>query len=49
VKGRPLIPVHAGPPALQLDASLADMTRRYGPGAARLARIGLEYDPPSRR
>ena len=48
VKGRPLVPVHAGPPALQVDASLADMTRRYGPGAARMARIGLEYDPPGR-
>jgi transcriptional regulator GlxA family with amidase domain len=48
VKGRFAIPVHVGPPALQLDASLADMTRRYGPGAARLARIGLEYDPPAR-
>lgn len=48
VKGRPLVPVHAGPPALQVDASLADLDRRYGPGAARMARIGLEYDPPGR-
>jgi putative intracellular protease/amidase len=47
-EGRATIPVHAGPPALQLDASLADMARRYGPGAARMARIGLEYDPPVR-
>jgi transcriptional regulator GlxA family with amidase domain len=48
VKGRPLIPVRAGPPALQLDSSLVDISLRYGPGAARLARIGLEYDPPAR-
>lgn len=48
VSGRLAIPVSAGPPALQLDASLADIARRYGPGAARLARIGLEYDRPKR-
>jgi transcriptional regulator GlxA family with amidase domain len=48
VKGRFTIPVHAGPPAHQLDVTLADMTRRYGPGAARMARIGLEYDPPAK-
>lgn len=48
VKGNPTIPVHTGPPGFQLDATLADMTRRYGPGASRMARIGLEYDPPVR-
>jgi hypothetical protein len=41
--GRPLA---AGP---QLDAVLADMGRRYGSGAVRLAKIGLEYDPPAQR
>jgi transcriptional regulator GlxA family with amidase domain len=49
VKGRPLIPVRAGPPALQLESSLVDIGLRYGPGAARLARVGLEYDPPARQ
>jgi transcriptional regulator GlxA family with amidase domain len=48
VKGRATIPAHAGPPAQQIDATLADMTHRYGPAAARMARIGLEYDPPAR-
>lgn len=39
-------PIAAGP---QLDAAIADMGRRYGSGAVRLAKIGLEYDPPARR
>lgn len=42
--GRMVIAAHAGPPAQQLDASLADLNRRYGPATARLARLGLEYD-----
>lgn len=37
-----------GPPAPQLDAALSDIRKRYGEGAARLARIGLEYDAPGR-
>jgi transcriptional regulator GlxA family with amidase domain len=39
-------PMAAGP---QLDATLAEMGRRYGSGEVRLAKIGLEYDPPARR
>ncbi len=46
VPGRFVIPQRAGPAAPQLDASLADLSTRYGPGAAHLARMGLEYDPP---
>jgi len=37
-------PMAAGP---QLDAAIADMGRRYGRGAVRLAKIALEYDPPA--
>ena len=40
------LPDHAGPAAPQLDAALVDVARRYGPAAARLARLGLEYDGP---
>lgn len=43
IPGRPMA---AGP---QLDATIADMGRRYGSGAVRLAKIGLEYDPPTQR
>jgi hypothetical protein len=39
-------PMAAGP---QLDAAIIDMGRRYGSGAVRLAKIGLEYDPPRQR
>jgi transcriptional regulator GlxA family with amidase domain len=42
--GRRVIPAHAGPAAEQLDASLADLGRSYGPATVRLARMGLEYD-----
>ncbi len=44
--GRPMPgrPLAAG---LQLDAAIADMGRRYGSGAVRLATIGLEYAPPA--
>ena len=41
-KGGHVLALKAGPPAPQLDAALADIRRRYGEGAARLARIGLE-------
>lgn len=44
--GRYLMPVQPGPPGAQIDANLAAMGRRYGPEAARLAKLGLEYDPP---
>ncbi len=47
-KGGHVLALKAGPPAPQLDAALADIRRRYGEGAARLARIGLEYDAPGR-
>lgn len=38
-----------GPAVTQLDEALAQMGRRYGPVAVRLATIGLEYDPPTSR
>ncbi|MDO8378003.1 DJ-1/PfpI family protein [Phenylobacterium sp.] len=44
--GRYVLPVQSGPAAAQIDGNLAAMGRRYGPQAARLARLGLEYDPP---
>ena len=44
--GRFVLPAPAGPPAAQIDASLAAMGKRYGPRVARLAQLGLEYDPP---
>ncbi|CAN5797191.1 DJ-1/PfpI family protein [soil metagenome] len=44
--GRYLMPVQPGPPGAQIDANLAAMGERYGPEAARLAKLGLEYDPP---
>ena len=34
------------PPAVQLDEALAEMGQRYGPGATRLATLGMEYDSP---
>jgi hypothetical protein len=46
--GRYVIPGSAGPAAPQLDTALAEMGRRYGPAAVRLALLGLEYDPPRR-
>lgn len=46
--GRYQIPGDAGPAAPQLDQALAAMGRRYGPFAVRLARLGLEYDPPAK-
>lgn len=47
-KGGRVLATRAGPPAPQLDAALSDIRKRYGEGAARLARIGLEYDAPGR-
>lgn len=44
--GRYVLPVQPGPPAAQVGANLAAMGKRYGPEAARLAKLGLEYDPP---
>lgn len=44
-RGGHIMPAASGPPATQLDATLIDMRRRYGAGAERLARLGLEYDP----
>jgi transcriptional regulator GlxA family with amidase domain len=49
VSGRFVIPQRPDPAAPQLDAALTDLAGRYGEGAARLARMGLEYDPPARR
>ena len=45
--GRYILPSHPTP-AAEIDGSLAAMTKRYGPRAARLAKLGLEYDPPRR-
>ncbi len=41
-----IMPVTSGPAATQLDATLVDMRNRYGAGVERIARLGLEYDPP---
>ena len=43
-RGAFIIPATTGPAAMQLEATLADMRRRYGAGAERIARLGLEYD-----
>lgn len=45
--GRYIIQGNAGPAAPQLDAAIAEMGKRYGPVAIRLATIGLEYTPLS--
>jgi len=45
-QGRFVLPTRAGPPAPQLDAAIRDVTQRYGPQAARFARLGLEYGAP---
>ncbi|HEX5379139.1 MAG TPA: DJ-1/PfpI family protein [Phenylobacterium sp.] len=47
--GGRLMPERPGSAAAQLDAAIVDMGRRYGPAAVRLAKIGLEYDPPGQR
>jgi putative intracellular protease/amidase len=46
-RGRYVIPGGPGAALPQLDATIAEMGRRYGPVAVRLATIGLEYDPPA--
>lgn len=51
--GRPkagsyVIPASAAPAVVQLDEAFAGMSQRYGPQAARLARIGMEYDSEKR-
>lgn len=48
--GRYVIPTRPGSAAAQLDATLGDMGRRYGPLSVRLAKLGMEYDgagPPT--
>lgn len=44
-----IVPSRTVAAGLQVDTVLADMGRRYGPGAVRLAKIGLEYDPLAKR
>jgi putative intracellular protease/amidase len=39
-----LMPRTSGPPIEQLEETFAEMHRRYGGGAERLARLGMEYD-----
>ncbi len=46
-KGRYVISAGPGPAAPQLDAAIAEMGKRYGPVAVRLATIGLEYEMPA--
>jgi transcriptional regulator GlxA family with amidase domain len=43
--GRRVVPPPAGTAVAQLDATLAEMERRYGPLAVRLARVSMEYAP----
>lgn len=45
--GRHVIPGGAGPAASQFEAAMASMGERYGPATVRLAKIGLEYTPPT--
>lgn len=40
------LPLQSDPVAAQIEGDLAAMGRRYGPEATRLAKLGLEYDPP---
>lgn len=46
-RGSSVVPAPAGPPVAQLDATLAEMGRRYGPIAVRLATAGMEYPTPA--
>jgi hypothetical protein len=48
-RGAHIMPATNGPAATQLDATLVDMRNRYGAGAERIARLGLEYDQPRAR
>lgn len=41
--GAAVLPPSTGGSAMVLDATLAEMTRRYGPKTARLAWLGMEY------
>jgi transcriptional regulator GlxA family with amidase domain len=47
--GGRLMPAQQGAAVSQLDATIVEIGRRYGPGAMRLAKIALEYDPPEQR
>jgi len=47
--GRYVIPGGVGPAMPQLEAAMASMGERYGPAEVRLAKIGLEYTPPTAR
>lgn len=47
-RGARLMPAAEGAPAAQLAQTFVQMRRRYGEGAARLAQLGMEYDPPAR-
>jgi putative intracellular protease/amidase len=44
--GRYIVRSGGKPAVTQLDEALAAMGRRYGPGATRLATLGMEYDAP---
>lgn len=44
--GARLLPTANGAPAAQLEATFVAMRQRYGDGAERLARLGMEYDRP---
>ena len=44
--GRFLISSGSTPATAQLNEALAEMGRRYGPSATRLATLGMEYDAP---
>ena len=45
-RGAHIMPENGGSAVSQLDATLINMRHRYGAGAERLARLGLEYDRP---
>ena len=45
MRGARRLPDAGGAPVAQLDATFAQMRTRYGAGAERLARLGMEYDP----
>ncbi len=46
VPGRYVIQSGARPAVANLNDAFAEMGRRYGPGATRLATLGMEYDAP---
>ena len=47
--GRYLIPGDDGPAAPQLDTAIVQIGLRYGPAAARLSTLGMEYDAVGQR